>query len=254
MPLSLIIRTQGRVAAPPNRQRARHGAGGGKYETPFAFRDNPGNAKSQEKSPSPAPSPLLNCSSKAQELQLPNQRWEKPSSFLHPCRAPPGTAAPARQEAARGGARVPSHPPLLKPSRASPSTSAVLLLLPLTCCSHRHSHPAPGRQLHWIFPVPPPPSNPAEHLHPHVRPLLDTARAGGTATTPTLGISSWLSSWKLGIWDSGCSSSCLIHPEICPNITDPGRKSSFTTVYINSYDLLLKSQPMERIPWEFTNL
>lgn len=196
--------------------------------------------------PSRAPSPPLNCSSKAQELQLPNQKWEKSSSFLHPCKAPPGTAAPARQEAARGGARVPSHPPLLKPSRASPSTSAVLLFLPLTCCSHRHSHPAPGRQLHWIFPVPPPPSNPAEPLHPRVLPLPDTARA---ATTPTL-----LPSWKLGIWDSGCSSSYLIHPKICPNIRDPGRKSSFATIYINSYNLLLKSEPVERIPWEFTNL
>lgn len=91
------------------------------------------------------PFPPSNCSNKVQELQLPNQKCEKSPSFLHPCRSPPGTAAPGWQEAAQGGAHIPSHPPLLKPSRASPSASAVLLLLPSPAV---HTEiPASGLQL-----------------------------------------------------------------------------------------------------------
>lgn len=136
LPLSLITSTQGRAGDPPSRQPARHGGGGGgKQETPLALRDNPGNARSQEKSLTP--SHALELPQQTRELQPPNQKWEKSSSFLHPCKAPPSLAG-----GTRGGARCAFISSSLKPSWASPSTSAVLLLLPLTCCAHRHSHPA----------------------------------------------------------------------------------------------------------------
>lgn len=85
------------------------------------------------------------------------RKREKPSSFLLPCKASPGTGRRLRGKELLAGearlARLPLLPPLLKPAWASPSTSAVLLLLPLACCSDRPSHPSPGLQLHWLFPA-----------------------------------------------------------------------------------------------------
>ena len=172
-----------------------------------------------------APSPPSSRSSKAQELQLPNETGEIFLLFSPPCKAPPGTAEPAWQEAARGGAaqrRSPSRPRAFASS--SPKTCPGQ---PLNIC--RAAPLAPHLLFRQTFP---PISGPPAALvfssnlllHPTLQSisiptssrLPDTARAGRAAT------STRLFSCKIRIWETRCSSSYLIHPEICTEPL-PGR-------------------------------
>lgn len=164
------------------------------------------------------------CSSKAQELRLPNEGGE---IFLL------SSSQHGRASAGRSLSHMPLLPPLLKPAwpkplnicRAAPLAPHLLF---------RQTFPpgsgSPAAPVVFFQQPPPPPSQPAEHLRSHVLPPPDTAGAGGAATSTRL-----FSCKTQDLGDTMLkllfNSSRNLHRTLGlagggrPNSTEPGRKS-----------------------------